>query len=225
MTAPVIELRGVHKSYRLGEHRVAALRGVDLSVLPGELVALTGPSGSGKSTLLNLAGLIDAPDAGEVLLRGRRADARDEGAATVLRRDAIGFIFQSFNLIPALTAQENVEYPLLFNYHDRAARRERAADLLATVGLADRAHHYPREMSGGEQQRVAIARALAGDPLIVLADEPTGNLDSKTRDEIFGLMRQVNRERETTFLIVTHERELGRRADRTIELLDGRVVS
>ena len=218
----IIEARHLNKAYN---DRVTALLDVNLAIWKGEFVALLGRSGSGKSTLLNILGGLDAPTSGEVLIGGKNIDFSDRKALIALRRGSIGFIFQSFNLIPALTAQENVEYPLLFNYHDRAARRERAADLLATVGLADRAHHYPREMSGGEQQRVAIARALAGDPLIVLADEPTGNLDSKTRDEIFGLMRQVNRERETTFLIVTHERELGRRADRTIELLDGRVVS
>ncbi|OQC59340.1 MAG: putative ABC transporter ATP-binding protein [Euryarchaeota archaeon ADurb.Bin009] len=218
----IIEARHLNKAYN---DRVTALLDVNLAIWKGEFVALLGRSGSGKSTLLNILGGLDAPTSGEVRIDGKRIDFSDRKALIALRRGSIGFIFQSFNLIPALTAQENVEYPLLFNYHDRAARRERAADLLATVGLADRAHHYPREMSGGEQQRVAIARALAGDPLIVLADEPTGNLDSKTRDEIFGLMRQVNRERETTFLIVTHERELGRRTDRTIELLDGRVVS
>ncbi|HNV38553.1 MAG TPA: ABC transporter ATP-binding protein [Methanoculleus sp.] len=218
----IIEAKHLNKAYN---DRVTALLDVNLAIWKGEFVALLGRSGSGKSTLLNILGGLDAPTSGEVLIGGKNIDFSDRKALIALRRGSIGFIFQSFNLIPALTAQENVEYPLLFNYHDRAARRERAADLLATVGLADRAHHYPREMSGGEQQRVAIARALAGDPLIVLADEPTGNLDSKTRDEIFGLMRQVNRERETTFLIVTHERELGRRADRTIELLDGRVVS
>ena len=219
---PIIEARRLNKAYN---DRVTALLDVNLAIWKGEFVALLGRSGSGKSTLLNILGGLDAPTSGEIRIDGKNIDFSDRKALIALRRGSIGFIFQSFNLIPALTAQENVEYPLLFNYHDRAARRERAADLLATVGLADRAHHYPREMSGGEQQRVAIARALAGDPLIVLADEPTGNLDSKTRDEIFGLMRQVNRERETTFLIVTHERELGRRADRTIELLDGRVVS
>lgn len=218
----IIEAKHLNKAYN---DRVTALLDVNLAIWKGEFVALLGRSGSGKSTLLNILGGLDAPTSGEVLIGGKNIDFSDRKALIALRRGSIGFIFQSFNLIPALTAQENVEYPLLFNYHDRAARRERAADLLATVGLADRAHHYPREMSGGEQQRVAIARALAGDPLIVLADEPTGNLDSKTRDEIFGLMRQVNRERETTFLIVTHERELGQRADRTIELLDGRVVS
>jgi len=218
----IIEAKHLNKAYN---DRVTALLDVNLAIWKGEFVALLGRSGSGKSTLLNILGGLDAPTSGEIRIDGKNIDFSDRKALIALRRGSIGFIFQSFNLIPALTAQENVEYPLLFNYHDRAARRERAADLLATVGLADRAHHYPREMSGGEQQRVAIARALAGDPLIVLADEPTGNLDSKTRDEIFGLMRQVNRERETTFLIVTHERELGQRADRTIELLDGRVVS
>ena len=218
----IIEAKHLNKAYN---DRVTALLDVNLAIWKGEFVALLGRSGSGKSTLLNILGGLDAPTSGEIRIDGKCIDFSDRKALIALRRGSIGFVFQSFNLIPALTAQENVEYPLLFNYHDRAARRERAADLLATVGLADRAHHYPREMSGGEQQRVAIARALAGDPLIVLADEPTGNLDSKTRDEIFGLMRQVNRERETTFLIVTHERELGQRADRTIELLDGRVVS
>ncbi len=218
---PIIETRDLSKVYN---DRVTALADVNLAVWKGEFIALLGRSGSGKSTLLNILGGLDAPTSGEVRIGGKSVDFGDRKALIALRRESIGFIFQSFNLIPALTAQENVEYPLLFNYHEKAARRERAADLLATVGLADRAHHYPREMSGGEQQRVAIARALVGDPLIVLADEPTGNLDSRTRDEIFDLMRRVNRERETTFLIVTHERELGKRTDRTIELLDGRVV-
>ncbi len=218
----IIETRHLNKAYN---DRVTALADVNLAIGKGEFVALLGRSGSGKSTLLNILGGLDAPTSGEVWIDGKNVDFSDRKSLIALRRETIGFIFQSFNLIPALTAQENVEYPLLFNYHEKAARRERAADLLATVGLADRAHHYPREMSGGEQQRVAIARALVGDPLIVLADEPTGNLDSRTRDEIFDLMRRVNRERETTFLIVTHERELGKRTDRTIELLDGSVVS
>ena len=218
----IIETIHVNKAYN---DQVTALADVNFSIGKGEFIALLGRSGSGKSTLLNILGGLDAPTSGEVRIGDKSVDFGDRKALITLRRESIGFVFQSFNLIPALTAQENVEYPLLFNYHDRAVRRERAAELLSTVGLADRAHHYPREMSGGEQQRVAIARALVGDPLIVLADEPTGNLDSKTRDEIFELMRRVNRERETTFLIVTHERELGRRTDRTIELLDGSVVS
>jgi ABC-type antimicrobial peptide transport system, ATPase component len=218
----IIETRHLSKAYN---DQVTALADVNFSIGKGEFIALLGRSGSGKSTLLNILGGLDAPTSGEVRIGDKSVDFGDRKALITLRRESIGFVFQSFNLIPALTAQENVEYPLLFNYHDKAVRRERAAGLLSLVGLADRAHHYPREMSGGEQQRVAIARALVGDPLIVLADEPTGNLDSKTRDEIFELMRQVNRERETTFLIVTHERELGKRTDRTIELLDGSVVS
>ncbi|MDD2473859.1 MAG: ABC transporter ATP-binding protein [Methanoculleus sp.] len=218
----IIETRHLSKAHN---DRVTALADVNLAVWKGEFIALLGRSGSGKSTLLNILGGLDAPTSGEVRIGGKSVDFSDRKALIALRRESIGFVFQSFNLIPALTAQENVEYPLLFNYRDTAVRRERAADLLSLVGLADRAHHYPREMSGGEQQRVAIARALIGEPLIVLADEPTGNLDSKTRDEIFGLMRQVNEERETTFLIVTHERELGRRTDRTIKLLDGSVVA
>ncbi|MBP7410897.1 MAG: ABC transporter ATP-binding protein [Methanoculleus sp.] len=218
----IIETRHLSKAYN---DRVTALADVNLAIGKGEFVALLGRSGSGKSTLLNILGGLDAPTSGEVRIDGKSVDFGDRKALIALRRESIGFVFQSFNLIPALTAQENVEYPLLFNYHSRAVRARRAADLLSLVGLADRAHHYPREMSGGEQQRVAIARALVGEPLIVLADEPTGNLDSKTRDEIFGLMRRINRERETTFLIVTHERELGKRTDRTIELLDGSVVS
>jgi len=218
----IIETKHLGKAYN---DRVTALTDVNFVIRKGEFVALLGRSGSGKSTLLHILGGLDAPTSGEVWINGKSIDFSDRKALIALRRESIGFIFQSFNLIPALTARENIEYPLLFNYHDRVARRERATDLLSLVGLGDRAHHYPREMSGGEQQRVAIARALIGDPLIVLADEPTGNLDSKTRDEIFSLMRQVNQEQETTFLIVTHERELGRRADRAIELLDGRVVS
>lgn len=218
----IIETNHLGKAYN---DRVTALADVNFVIRKGEFVALLGRSGSGKSTLLHILGGLDAPTSGGVWINGKSIDFSDRKALIALRRESIGFIFQSFNLIPALTARENIEYPLLFNYHDRVARRERATDLLSLVGLGDRAHHYPREMSGGEQQRVAIARALIGDPLIVLADEPTGNLDSKTRDEIFSLMRQVNQEQETTFLIVTHERELGRRADRAIELLDGRVVS
>ncbi|MCC7555540.1 MAG: ABC transporter ATP-binding protein [Methanoculleus marisnigri] len=218
----IIEARHLNKAYN---DRVTALADVNFAIWKGEFVALLGRSGSGKSTLLNILGGLDAPTSGEVHIDGNIIDFTDRKALIALRRGSIGFVFQSFNLIPALTAQENVEYPLLFNYHNRANRRERAAELLSLVGLEDRAHHYPREMSGGEQQRVAIARALVGNPFIVLADEPTGNLDSKTRDEIFTLMRQVNQERETTFLIVTHERELGRRTDRVIKLLDGSVVS
>ncbi|QSZ67987.1 ABC transporter ATP-binding protein [Methanofollis aquaemaris] len=217
----IMQTRDLNKAYT---EQVTALHDVNIALERGELVTLLGRSGSGKSTLLNILGGLDRPTGGEVLINGTHVDFDDRQALITLRREALGFVFQNFNLIPTLTARENVEYPLLFNYAGRGVREKRALALLEMVGLAERANHYPREMSGGEQQRVAIARSLVGNPTIVLADEPTGNLDSKTSDGIFELMRQVNRERETTFLIVTHERELGKRADRSIKLLDGRVV-
>lgn len=220
--AIVMETKDLTKDYN---EQVTALDHVNIALEKGEFVTLLGRSGSGKSTLLNILGGLDCPSSGEVIINGKRVDYDDRDALIALRREALGFIFQNFNLIPTMTARENVEYPLLFNFQSRAVREERALGLLELVGLDRRADHYPRELSGGEQQRVAIARALVGNPSIVLADEPTGNLDSKTSDGIFELMRTVNRERETTFLIVTHERELGRRADRSIELLDGQVVT
>ncbi|WP_067052102.1 ABC transporter ATP-binding protein [Methanofollis ethanolicus] len=218
----VMETHGLTKAYT---DQVVALCDVNIALEKGEFVTLLGRSGSGKSTLMNILGGLDSPTAGDVVVNGKRIDFEDGQALVALRREALGFVFQNYNLIPTMTAQENVEYPLLFNYQTRSVREERARTLLDLVGLGNRTSHYPRQMSGGEQQRVAIARALVGNPSIVLADEPTGNLDSKTSDGIFELMRTVNRERETTFLIVTHERELGRRADRSIELLDGRVIS
>ncbi len=218
----IMETKDLTKSYT---DQVTALRGVNIALGKGEFVALIGRSGSGKSTLLNILGGLDSPTSGEVVIDGRRVDFEDRKALITLRRESLGFVFQNFNLVPTLTAQENVEYPLLFNRTAKTVREERASALLELVGLAERSGHYPRELSGGEQQRVAIARALVGNPAIVLADEPTGNLDSKTSDGIFELMRRVNRERETTFLLVTHERELANRTDRSIELLDGRVVA
>jgi putative ABC transport system ATP-binding protein len=218
----VVETHGLTKAYT---EQVVALRDVNIALEKGEFVTLLGRSGSGKSTLMNILGGLDSPTVGEVVVNGKCIDFGDRQALVSLRREALGFVFQNYNLIPTMTALENVEYPLLFNYQTRSVREERASTLLDLVGLGGRTGHYPREMSGGEQQRVAIARALVGNPSIVLADEPTGNLDSKTSDGIFELMRTVNRERETTFLIVTHERELGRRADRSIELLDGMVIS
>ncbi|MDD4254369.1 MAG: ABC transporter ATP-binding protein [Methanofollis sp.] len=218
----VMETHGLTKAYT---DQVVALRDVNIALEKGEFVTLLGRSGSGKSTLMNILGGLDSPTAGDVVVNGKRINFEDGQALVALRREALGFVFQNYNLIPTMTAQENVEYPLLFNYQTRSVREESALKLLDLVGLGNRTSHYPREMSGGEQQRVAIARALVGNPSIVLADEPTGNLDSKTSDGIFELMRTVNRERETTFLIVTHERELGKRADRSIELLDGRVIS
>jgi putative ABC transport system ATP-binding protein len=219
--APVIELRGVRKTYRLGTHTVPALQGVDLRVAPGEMVALTGPSGSGKSTVLNLAGLIDAPDAGEIRLRGAMADARAEHAATLLRRDTIGFIFQGFNLVPVMTVAENVDYPLFLAGLPTPERRTRVAAMLDAVGLAEHAQHRPDALSGGQRQRVAIARALVKRPALVIADEPTASLDSHTAEQMLDLMRDLGHREGASFLIATHDSRLTRRCDRVIALLDG----
>lgn len=204
---------------------VTALRDVSITIAPGEFVALIGRSGSGKSTLMNILGGLDAPTSGSVYFDDERIEYTDRKRLIHLRRNEVGFVFQQFNLVPTISAIENVAYPLLFNYTPREERDQRALRLLTLVGLADRADHLPHELSGGEQQRVAIARALVGSPHIVLADEPTGNLDSKNSAEIYRLMRTINQEHEVTFLVVTHERELASYCDRTIELRDGRVVA
>lgn len=204
---------------------VTALDNVSIEIRRGEFAAIVGRSGSGKSTLMGILGCLDAPTSGSVAIGGRQVDYTDRNALVHLRRTAIGFVFQQFNLIPNLTAEENVEYPLLFNYREKGERTERARALLERVGLPERASHYPAELSGGEQQRVAIARALVHDPLIVLADEPTGNLDSKTSTDILELLRELNRDRQTTFVVVTHDRECESLFDRTIGMVDGRVVA
>ncbi|KQC04707.1 MAG: ABC transporter ATP-binding protein [Methanoculleus sp. SDB] len=222
MTPLMVETRNLSRSYAGGVH---ALRGVDLAIETGEFVSLVGRSGSGKSTLLNIIGGLDAPTGGTVLIQGRPLMYADRRELVGLRRSTIGFIFQQFNLLPSLTARENVEYPLLFNYRRPDERREKALALLAMVGLEGRSSHYPGQLSGGEQQRVAIARALVADPPLILADEPTGNLDSATSEGIFSLLRRLNREQGVTLLVVTHERELGSYADRTIEMRDGQVVA
>ena len=224
-TPPVIELQGVHKTYRLGAHTVPALRGVDLAVRPGELVALTGPSGSGKSTILNIAGLIDRADAGTVRLRGQAIDARDEAAATALRRDAIGFIFQGFNLVPVMTVADNVDYPLFLAGVPAAERRVRVAAALDAVGLREHAGHRPDALSGGQRQRVAIARALIKRPGLVIADEPTASLDSATATQMLDLMRELGHRDGAAFLIATHEERLTRRCDRVIALRDGVIAT
>lgn len=221
---PVIELRGVHKTYRLGEHVVPALQGIDLQVYPGEMLALTGPSGSGKSTILNLAGLIDSPDAGEIYLRGQRVDTLDETRAALLRRDALGFVFQSFNLIPVMTVAENVDYPLFLIGVSAAERQRRVAEALESVGLQDHAKHRPDALSGGQRQRVAIARALVKRPKLVIADEPTASLDSHTADQVLDLMRERGHAEGAAFVIATHDNRLTRRCDRIVALLDGRIT-
>ena len=219
----IVELRGVHKTYRLGQHVIPALQGVDLVVRRGELLALTGPSGSGKSTILNLAGLIDTPDRGEILLGGQRVTKLNETRRTLLRRDALGFVFQSFNLVPVMTVAENVDYPLFIAGVPAAERRERVAAQLSAVGLQDHAQHRPDALSGGQRQRVAIARALVKRPLLVIADEPTASLDSHTADQVLALMRERCEAEGAAFVIATHDSRLTQRCDRVLALLDGRL--
>ncbi len=221
--APVVSLRGVRKTYRLGAHVIPALQGVDLEVRRGELLALTGPSGSGKSTILNLCGLIDTPDEGHIALSGTPVQGLDEVARTLLRRDALGFVFQSFNLVPVMTVAENVDYPLFLAGVPLPERRERVALQLAAVGLQDHARHRPDALSGGQRQRVAIARALIKRPRLVIADEPTASLDSHTADQVLDLMRERGQAEGAAFVIATHDQRLTRRCDRVVALLDGRI--
>ncbi len=221
--AAVVTLRSVHKTYRLGDHVVRALQGVDLKVQRGEMLALTGPSGSGKSTILNLCGLIDSSDSGDVLLGNQRVNDLDENQRTLMRRDALGFVFQSFNLVPVMTVEENVDYPLFIAGVPLAERRERVAAQLKAVGLLDHARHRPDALSGGQRQRVAIARALVKRPRLVIADEPTASLDSSTADQVLDLMRERGQAEGAAFVIATHDSRLTRRCDRIVALLDGRL--
>jgi putative ABC transport system ATP-binding protein len=220
---PVVELRQVHKTYRLGQHVIPALQGVDLAVQRGELLALTGPSGSGKSTLLNLCGLIDVADSGQILFAGQPVQDLDETGRTLLRRDALGFVFQNFNLVPVMTVAENVDYPLFIAGVPAAERRERVAAQLLAVGLQEHAAHRPDALSGGQRQRVALARALVKRPRLVIADEPTASLDSHTADQMLELMRERCHAEGAAFVIATHDSRLSQRCDRVLALLDGRL--
>ena len=225
--APTLQLQDIRKSYGTGtSHETEVLHGINLSLARGEFAALIGPSGSGKSTLLNIIGLLDKPSAGKLFLTGQEAENLPDKALTRLRGDAIGFVFQFHNLLPAFTAVENVMLPLMAaRGRPDAAMRTRAEDLIEKVGLKPWGHHLANDLSGGQQQRVAIARALVMQPALVLADEPTGNLDTLSADTIFDLMRNVSRTSGTTFLIVTHDPRLAKRCDRIIELVDGRIDS
>lgn len=217
----VLRLADVHKTYRLGQHEVRALRGVSLAVLAGEMLALTGPSGSGKSTILNIAGLIDSADSGEVFLGERPVSRLDARQATLLRRDALGFVFQGFNLVPVMTAFENVEFPLFLAGMATPARRKAVNQMLEAVGLLEHAAHRPDALSGGQRQRLAIARALVKRPPLVIADEPTANLDSHTAEQILDLMHEQGRAHQAAFLIATHDDRLISRCDRRLHLTDG----
>lgn len=220
----LIKMTGITKDYRMGETVVHALRGIDLEVEQGEFLAIVGPSGSGKSTLMNLIGCLDRPTSGEYYLDGRKvSDLSDDDLARI-RNKSIGFVFQTFNLLPRTNCLHNVELPLLYASVGRKERERKALEILEKVGLGDRIHHNPNELSGGERQRVAIARALVNDPSIVLADEPTGNLDSKTGSEILSIFSELNREGKT-IVLVTHERYIADYAKRIIFLRDGKIVS
>jgi len=221
---PVIELVEVTKTYRSGSLEVDALRGVDLRIGEGEFVAIVGPSGSGKSTLMHIVGCLDVPSTGRLLLAGHHVADFDEDRLAEVRNRYIGFVFQQFNLLPYMTAQRNVELPLVYAGIEPAMRRDLARAALAVVGLADRAEHRPGELSGGQQQRVAIARALVTEPSLLLADEPTGNLDSASTIDILGLLGELHRAGRTVVLI-THEGAVAERAERVVHLLDGRVAN
>lgn len=223
--SPIIQLTDVRKQYGNDGITTPVLHGIDLTLQLGEFTALVGPSGSGKSTLLNIIGLLEQPTSGQIMVQGQETSQLPEEALTRLRGQSIGFVFQFHHLIPSFTALENVMMPLMLEQgRPTPSQRERGIHLLERVGLADRLHYKPTKLSGGQQQRVAIARALATNPPLILADEPTGNLDTAAADEIFRLLREVNEESGTTFLIVTHDPRLAQRCSSSITLVDGRIV-
>jgi putative ABC transport system ATP-binding protein len=221
----IVETRDLSKYYAFGSGlRVEALRGVNVEIEKGEFVAFMGPSGSGKSTLLNIIGCLDQPSSGKVFIEGSEVDYRNSSRLVQLHRQTIGFIFQAFNLISTMDALENVCYPMHFNGISRSRQKQRATELLDLVGLGDRMSHLPSELSGGEQQRVSIARALANNPRLILADEPTGNLDSGTGKKITSLMRNINQEQKVSFVVTTHDPEIATAADRVVKLNDGEII-
>ena len=220
----IIQAQKVKKTYRSGDLNVEALKGIDLSIEKGEMVAIMGQSGSGKTTLLNCLAGLDTIDEGDIFIRGANLRDLSDNERTAYRAQHMGFIFQDFNLLPVLTAVENVELPMLVSKVPSKKARKRALEMLDMVGLSDRARHRPAELSGGQRQRVTIARALTNDPAIVWADEPTGNLDSETATEIMDLLGNLNKENGQTFVVVTHALEVGQRADRIIKMRDGQIV-
>jgi putative ABC transport system ATP-binding protein len=223
-TRPLLRLQGVHKAYGEGEARLEVLHGIDLEVGEGEFVAIVGQSGSGKSTLLNILGCLDRPSEGAYLLDDQDTANLDDDSLSDVRNRSIGFVFQSFQLVPQLTVLENVEVPLFYAGAPRAERHRIAGERLAEVGLSERLHHRPSQLSGGEQQRVAIARALSNDPRVLLADEPTGNLDSATGQQILGLIRKLH-ESGRTVVMITHDDHVAAAAGRRVRILDGRVTA
>ena len=221
----MISLKNVDKVYRTERVETLALQNINLSIEEGEFVSIMGPSGCGKSTLLNLIGLLDAPTAGELRLDGQDARVQSENKLAKMRNEKLGFVFQSFHLVPDLTVLDNVEIPLLYRKMPASERRRLALAALDRVGLASRVHHFPTQLSGGQQQRTAIARAIVGKPRIVLADEPTGNLDSAMGEEVMSIMEDLNRNDRTTIVMVTHDDRMAARTVRTLRLFDGRQVA
>jgi putative ABC transport system ATP-binding protein len=221
----VLKTENLVRKFKLGKITVEALKSVSFEIMKGEFVSIMGKSGSGKSTLLNILGTLDTPTSGEVYIDGKPISQMKDAERTAIRRERIGFVFQNYNLIPVLNAVENVELPLFNSPLSNKERREKALNMLEIVGLKDRAHHKPEEMSGGQNQRVSIARALVSDPAIILADEPTGALDSKTGDDIINLFHKLNKEQGYTFILVTHDEAIGERAKRRIVLKDGVIIS
>jgi putative ABC transport system ATP-binding protein len=219
----VIEIKDVKKIYQMGDVEVSALNGVSLQIQSGEMVAITGPSGSGKSTLMNIIGCLDTPSSGTYMLDGQDVSKMSDDAQAIVRNKNIGFVFQQFNLLPRTAAIDQVELPMV--YAGVPNRHERAVNALQTVGLGDRVHHRPNELSGGQQQRVAIARALVNKPSIILADEPTGNLDSKSGAEIMNIFKTLNREQGLTIILVTHDASIAAQAQRAINVRDGQIVA
>jgi putative ABC transport system ATP-binding protein len=225
LTDLLIYARNLHKTYQMGEVEVKALCGIDLKVQRGEFVTILGVSGSGKSTLLHLLGALDKPTQGNIIVDGKDLSTLNDGQLAAIRLHKVGFVFQFFNLMPQLTAQANVELPLYLADQSKQEVKTRAEELLTLVGLGERRTHLPTELSGGEQQRVAIARALANNPQIILADEPTGNLDTKTGSEIIHLLRRINQEQGQTLIVVGHDARLTTVADRVLEMLDGKFIA
>ena len=224
MSKWVVEAKDITKVYQMGEIEVHALRGLSVNIAPGEILSIMGPSGSGKSTLMNILGCLDRPTSGDYHLNGESVATLNDDQLAEIRNRGVGFVFQSFNLLPRATALANVELPMRYAVLNGRNRREVAKEALEAVGLGDRVHHRPNELSGGQMQRVAIARALVNNPAIIMADEPTGNLDTQSGEEIMTLLKNLNKDRGTTLIIVTHDPEIAELTDRVISIRDGRIA-